>query len=125
MLLTNASAGNSPIHGSGLFAREIIPAGTVIWELTPGFDCEMTPREFDGLDPASREAIRRYVYTDMETGMIVLCQDDARYMNHADRPNTRTVGRQTIALVEIRPGEEMTCNYAEFDAVSAANGFPG
>ena len=124
MLLVNASAGESRIHGRGLFARERIPANTIIWLLTPGIDIEMTSSEFDSLEPAFRDAIRRFVYTELETGKIVLCADEARYMNHADRPNTRTVGRQTIAIADIQPGEEITCNYAEFDArsrVSAAD----
>lgn len=118
MLLVQASAGESRIHGRGLLAREMIHANTVIWMFTPGFDVEMTREQFEALGPDDRDQIRRYVYTEKETGAIILCTDDARYMNHADSPNTRTVGRQTVALVEISPGEELTCNYAEFDARS-------
>ena len=102
-------------------ARELIRAKTVVWVFTPGFDVEMTCEQFDALAPAHRDEIRRYVYTEKETGAIILCADDARYMNHADPPNTRTVGRQTVALVDISPGEEITCNYAEFDVRSCSS----
>jgi SET domain-containing protein len=121
MLLIQASAGESRIHGRGLMSRELIRANTVVWVFTPGFDVEMTCEQFDALAPADRDEIRRYVYTEKETGAIVLCADDARFMNHSDSPNTRTIGRQTIALVDISPGAEITCNYAEFDARSCAS----
>jgi SET domain-containing protein len=116
MLLVNASAGPSRIHGQGLIARELIPAGTVIWMLKPGFDVELTTEQFDELAPFVRQQVGKHVYTDMTTGKIVLCSDDAKYMNHADRPNTQTLGQQTAAITDIRPGEELTCDYAEFDA---------
>ncbi|MBI5757401.1 MAG: SET domain-containing protein-lysine N-methyltransferase, partial [Planctomycetales bacterium] len=38
MLLVNASAGTSGIHGIGLIANEFIPAGTVVWVLKPDLD---------------------------------------------------------------------------------------
>ncbi|MFN0053378.1 MAG: SET domain-containing protein [Planctomycetales bacterium] len=116
MLLVHASAGPSPIHGLGLFAREFIAAQTPIWELTPGFDLEMTREFLDSLSPWTGEQIRRFLYIEIETGKYILCSDDAKYMNHADQPNTCTVGRTTIALCEILPGEELTCDYREFDA---------
>jgi len=118
MLLVNASAGPSRIHGQGLIARELIAADTVIWLLKPGFDVEMTPEQFNELPAVVRQQVGKYVYTDMTTGNIVLCSDDAKYMNHADRPNTRSFGQQTVTSADILPGEELTCDYREFDAAS-------
>ena len=123
MLLVNAAAGISRIHGQGLIARELIPADTVIWVLKPGFDVELTIEQFNELSPFVREQVGRYVYTDMTTGKIVLCSDDAKYMNHSDRPNTRTAGQRTTAIVDIAPGEELTCDYKEFDAGRSRSGF--
>lgn len=118
MLLVDASAGPSDIHGIGLIAREPIAAGALVWELRPGFDLEMSKETLDSLSPWTQEQIRRFVYIDVTSGKYVLCSDDARYMNHADAPNTRTVGRQTFALADIAAGEELTCDYREFDAAS-------
>jgi SET domain-containing protein len=118
MLLVHASAGRSRIHGKGLIARELIPAGTLVWVLRPGFDVEMTKEQFDDLAPHAREQIARYIYTDVVTGNYILCSDDARYMNHSDTPNTRTEGHQTAAISQIEPGQEITCNYYEFDGAT-------
>jgi uncharacterized protein len=118
MLHVNASAGQSPIHGTGLFARTPIAAGTLVWEFAPGFDVEMTKQQIDSLTPWTQEQIRRFVYVDVATGKYILCSDDARFMNKADEPNTRTVGTQTFATRAIGVGEELTCDYAEFDAAT-------
>jgi hypothetical protein len=116
MVLVNASRGKSRIHGKGLIARELIRVGTVVWELQPGFDVVLTRAQFEELNPNSRDQVGRYIYTDVATGNYILCSDDAKYMNHSDTPNTRTEGHQTIAIADIQPGEEITCNYYEFDA---------
>ncbi len=118
MLLVHASAGRSRIHGKGLIARELIPAGTLVWVLRPGFDVEMTKQQFDDLAPYAREQIARYIYTDVATGNYILCSDDAKYMNHSDTPNTRTAGHETVAILQIEPGQEITCNYYEFDGAT-------
>jgi SET domain-containing protein len=118
MILVNASRGNSRIHGKGLIAREPIRIGTIIWVLQPGFDVVLTRAQFEELNANSRDQIGRYIYTDVATGNYILCSDDARFMNHSDTPNTRTEGNQTIAIADIRPGDEITCNYYEFDAAS-------
>jgi len=39
-------------------------------------------------------------------------------MNHSDNPNTRTEGHQTVATCQIEPGQEITCNYYEFDGAT-------
>ncbi len=118
MLLINASAGRSRIHGKGLIARELIPAGTLVWTLKPGFDVELTKGQFEDLAPNARDQVARYIYTDVATGNYILCSDDAKYMNHSDTPNTRTEGHRTVAIADIQPGQEITCNYYEFDAAT-------
>jgi SET domain-containing protein len=118
MLMVHASAGRSRIHGKGLIARELIPAGALVWVLRPGFDVELTKQQFEELAPQSREQVARFIYTDVVTGNYILCSDDAKYMNHSDTPNTRTEGRQTVATSQIEPGQEITCNYYEFDGAT-------
>jgi hypothetical protein len=76
----------------------------------------LTRAQFEELNPNSRDQVGRYIYTDVATGNYILCSDDAKYMNHSDTPNTRTQGHQTIAIADIQSGEEITCNYYEFDA---------
>ena len=61
-----------------------------------------------------------FAYVSTTTGKGVLCADDARFMNHSDRPNTHSGTDErgyvtTIASRDIRAGEEITCDYYEFD----------
>jgi SET domain-containing protein len=118
MILVNASAGPSRIHGTGLIANVPISAGTVIWVLKPGFDLVLTKRELDELSPVAQEQIRNYIYIDVDTGKYVLCSDDAKFMNHSDSPNTSTQAGQTVALCDIEAGTELTGDYREFDAAT-------
>lgn len=118
MLLVNASAGPSRIHGTGLIANEPISAGTVIWVLKPGFDLVLTRRELDELSPVAQEQIRNFIYIDVDTGKCILCSDDARFMNHSDSPNTSTHAGQTVAHCDIEAGTELTGDYREFDAAT-------
>ena len=120
MLLVNASAGTSSIHGTGLIANEFIPAGTVVWILKPGFDLILTKAQLDELPPVVQEQIRRFLYIDIVTGRYILCSDDAKFMNHADSPNTSTRCEQTISIRDIPAGTELTGDYREFDTATRA-----
>ena len=44
-----------------------------------------------------------------------MCIDDARFMNHSADPNTHEKGQSSIASRDIAAGEELTCNYGNFD----------
>lgn len=124
MLLVNASAGKSRIHGTGLIANEAISTGTVIWVFKPGFDMSLTKAQLDGLSPVVQEQIRKYIYIDVVTGMYILCNDDALFMNHSDQPNTSTQGDRTIAVRDIDCGGEITGDYREFDAATRTSRMP-
>lgn len=123
MLLVETELKPSPIHGIGVFTREFIPAGTVVWTFTPGFDLEIEPSEVERLSPPAREQFLKYSYLDVHTGRYVLCFDDSRFFNHCDRPNvmdgaTPETAQASVALRDIFPGEELTCDYRTFDALS-------
>lgn len=45
MLMVNASAQSSTIHGIGLIANERIPKGTVTWKFNPQFDILFDPND--------------------------------------------------------------------------------
>lgn len=125
MLLVDASAGKSQIHGTGLIANRLIPSGTVVWLLKPGFDVILTKAALDELSLVAQEQIRPYVYIDILTGKYILCSDDARFMNHSDTPNTKTEGDRTWAIRDIQVGEELTADYREFDAATRTKAADG
>jgi SET domain-containing protein len=49
-------------------------------------------------------------------GITVLEFDNGRFMNHSDAPNTDFTDPDTgWAIRDIAAGEEITCNYRDFD----------
>lgn len=100
----------NPEVGYGVFAVEPIPCGTVAWILCR-FDMVFTPAEAVGLPAPYRPIIEKYAYTDAE-GNHILCWDHGRYVNHSCDPAMLGVGRGfEIAVRDIAPGDEITCEY--------------
>lgn len=118
MLLVNASAGESKIHGLGLIAREKIVRYTPVWTLDKRFDVMMLIDYYHGLPKHIMEQIDKYTYLCKYTGTYILCSDDAKYMNHSRDPNVYTVETNMFAGRDIEIGEELTCDYREFDVLS-------
>ena len=112
----------SPIAGVGLFAATDLPAGTIVWEYTEGVDWRITPQEFAGFPEPYRSRLHHYVYED-DSGVFVLCGDNAKFMNHADRPNCDDPeGEYTVTNRLVHAGEELTCDYRTFDRESRVRG---
>lgn len=125
MLLIHAHCDRSPIHGLGLFAIAPIPAGTVVWRFTPGFDRTFTREQADQLPEPARRHLGHYGYLDAATGVWVLNGDLSIFMNHSPTPNTGAnalavsstgSATETCALRDIAAGDEITCDYHAFDA---------
>ena len=122
MLLVKTRIGPSVIEGTGLFAAEDIPAGTRTWEFLAGYDVLFTKALIEALPATPRDELQRYVYLNEHSGNYVYCLDNARFMNHSTEPNTRSVyppdGSEgyDVAIRNIKEGEELTCDYCEFDA---------
>ena len=117
MMLVRTYLSNSPIEGVGIYAAEPIKAGDVIWRLEPKFDVFFTQSDIEELPPHMQDFIARYSYPHMtKPGIWVLEFDNGRFMNHSEAPNTDfTHFAQGFAIRDIAAGEEITCNYHEFD----------
>lgn len=105
----------SPIDRIGLFAAEPIPRGTIVWKLDERFDRSYDLRDVPADDTLLQDMLARYGYRTSEAPLVVLCGDDARFMNHSAVANTDEIGEMTIAVRDIAAGEEITCDYAKFD----------
>ena len=120
MLLVKTYLDRSAIHGIGLFAAERLPKGAVLWRHSLDIDLLLTADQIAALHPAARVQIERYSYLDRMLGKFVLCGDDARFFNHSDTPNCHDIpdasGGTTVAARDIDAGEELTSDYASFDA---------
>lgn len=119
MILVKTKIGPSSIHGTGLFAAELIPKGTAVWKFVPVFDHEY-PKDFTALlSPVAQEQFLNYAYISKETGNYILCADDMRFINHSANPNVINIpnGEQEgldIAARDIFVGEELTYDYNVF-----------
>jgi hypothetical protein len=101
--------------GHGVIATELIPRGTIVWVRDP-LDRKLTEEEFQGLFSMYGDALGRYVYVD-SAGLIVLCWDIARYINHSCEPNCMSTGLDDveIAVRDIHPGEQLTNDYGSLN----------
>jgi SET domain-containing protein len=105
----------SPIAGVGLFVAVNLPAGQVIWEFSEGVDWRIAPRELEAFPEPFQSRLRHYLYQE-DSGIYVLCGDNAKYMNHSEDPNCDDAGGEyTVARRPIMAGEELTCDYRLFD----------
>ena len=64
-----------------------------------------------------QDYIARYTYPHLEMpGVVILDSDNGKFMNHSLKPNTDfRIFDKGYALIDIAQGEELTCNYHEFD----------
>jgi SET domain-containing protein len=117
MLLISTYLAPSSIEGIGVFAAEPIARGRLVWSLNPKFDVFVHPHEMEGLPPHMQDYVSRYSYPHLEMpGVVILDSDNGRFMNHSLEPNTDfRIFDKGYALVDIAVGEELTCNYHEFD----------
>lgn len=107
----------SPEIGYGVFATELIPRGTITWTLCR-FDLKFTRADLADLPPAYLPIIDKYAYPD-EEGRYVLCWDHGRYVNHSCDPVMLGVGQNfEIAVRDIAPGEEITCDYGSLNLLT-------
>lgn len=122
MLMVKTYIGPSTIPGAGLglFAAEFIPKGTTTWRFCPNFDLILEEDDLLRLSEPARKQFLNYCYFDKNTKHFILCGDDERFINHSTEPNiTQSKGDETegieIAGRDIEAGEELFCNYFDFD----------
>lgn len=105
----------SRIAGMGLFSATDLEAGTIIWEYTHGVDWKISPEELERFPEPYVSWLRHYLYRD-DSGIYVLCGDNAKFMNHDDDPNCDDSGDvYTVTRRAVEAGEELTCDYRLFD----------
>ena len=100
--------------GRGVVATRPIPKGTLVWTWCE-FDITVSPERRATLSAPYEHIVSRYGSMD-ESGDIVLAWDHARFLNHSCRPNVLDLGRfLSVAVRDINPGDEVTCDYGEFN----------
>jgi len=100
----------APSHGRGVFTREFIPKGALVWIEKPEFLAEMSQEVYLGYE------FNYFVVQESGTGRYVLSLDIARFENHSDDPNIKFDGHDKVyAIRDILPGEELLGNYKDYD----------
>ena len=115
MLRIKTYISESDIHGIGLFADQPVSEGSVIWKFDPPFDVAFSEGALGVLPTPARELTEKYAYYEKTLNQFILCGDDARFMNHSITPNAEERAKVTIALRDIKIGEELTCNYGDYE----------
>ena len=117
MMLVSTYVAPSDVEGVGVFAADAIKKGTLIWKYDPSFDRLVPAAWLTEASPIMQEFLIKYAYPAHDApGQLVIEIDNGRFMNHSERPNTdfRKIV-EGYALRNIAAGEELICNYAEFD----------
>lgn len=104
----------NPIIGSGVFATEFIPKGTLTY-VKDSLEIDLSPAQYVKHAKAMRDVIDKYSYID-ENGHYLISWDNAKYINHNCDPNTISTGYGfEIAIKDIYPGDELTDEYGIFN----------
>lgn len=120
MMLIPSRVAPSQIHGLGIYTAEPISKGQVIWRYVPSVDQFHSFEDIETMPPVAQKFFETYGYPIRSLGQkgYYLDCDNGRYMNHSFTPNAGHNGDndlEYIALRDIVAGEELTCNYAEFE----------
>ena len=112
-----------PEAGLGLFANEDIPKGIVIWKFVKGLDLEFSEEEFSFKNMRCVQTFLN-TYCFKENGRYILCVDNGRFINHSEEfCNTIEQKNKTIANRDIKKGEEIISNYANFSELESDREF--
>jgi uncharacterized protein len=113
MLLIEHFVGPSKIHGLGVFSRQQVRKGTLIWEFNPLIDLKISRGDLLGLPDHTQNWIVGRVEYYPSGDFFVLGADGDQFMNHSDEPNPHSDGLLGFSTQEILEGEEITCRYRQ------------
>ncbi|MFX1308016.1 MAG: hypothetical protein ACFFDG_14510, partial [Promethearchaeota archaeon] len=81
----------SDIHGLGLFAKVLIPKGTIWWHARPQDILIVSKEQFLILDSSQKSKSMKnfihylltYSYYERDTDSLIFCLDNSRFVNHS------------------------------------------
>ena len=120
----------SPLHGLGLFAKRDIPRRTVWWKAKRTNVLLLNRSQYVTLQSSHlNETIGNllsiasiYGYYSAKLDSIIICLDNARFVNHSFEPNSGSPQSgdplSSMTLRDIYAGEEITEDYTNYDICS-------
>mgnify|MGYP001361032842 CR=1 FL=1 len=118
MLLVKTFIAYSANKGIGLFADQLIPKNVKYWKRDEVFDNIFTPFQISSLEVIAVEYIKKHGFLET-SGNWYLCNDNGRFSNHSDNPNSRNLVDEkglvqfSVTTRDILKGEEILCDYKE------------
>ncbi len=126
MYLFPVTVAESAVEGKGVFSVGKIPKGAVVWKYVPKHDRSLSQNEYENLNTKEKEYMEKVAYLSLASHQYIFPpeNDPALYTNHDAKNHSLSVVMDIaispephfIANREIKPGEELTNNYHEFDA---------
>ena len=118
---------SSPLHGLGLFAKRDSPVSTVWWKATRSNVLLLNQRQYSTFIHSENNdtmngllnIAKTYGYYSRKLDSIVVCLDNARFVNHSDEPNSGAPfnGDPLCSMTQrtIYKDEEITEDYSSYD----------
>lgn len=113
MLLVETYIAESPGMGLGVFSKNFIEKGTVIWEFVEGFDIQVHEDGYKTLNSVQKSHVDRYFWKEGE--YYYSSCDYSNFQNHSYTPNSIPLGEKMVAARNIEANEEILVNYQSFD----------
>lgn len=114
MLLVETYLAESEGKGLGLYAKNFIPKGALIWQFVEGFDIKVHKDKYHFLSDVQKAFIDKYFWKD--GGYLYASCDYSNFQNHSDDPNSVGLDDdKMIAARDIYPDEEIVVSYESFD----------
>ena len=104
--------------GLGLFAKEHIPADSIVWKYVDGVDIKFRIDRLKEFNDAQKEYFKKYAWIEKsDAGEEYVCSnaDSSNFINHSNFPNIVNTGIFSVAIRDIEVDEEIFINYNSFD----------
>lgn len=111
LLLIEHYVAPSQIHGLGVFSRNTVSKGALVWIPHPVIDREFAKHDLRDLPRHVVKLIEQHSEYLPDRNIFRLSADGCYFMNHSDQPNLRDEGDRMFANRDIQSGEEITCDY--------------
>ena len=108
----------NPKMGLGLFAKEHIPADSIVWKYVDGVDIKFRIDRLKEFNDAQKEYFKKYAWIEKsDDGEEFMCSnaDLSNFINHSNSPNIVSAGSSSVAIRDIQVDEEIFIDYNSFD----------
>lgn len=117
MFCIKAELKPSSTHGIGVFSKENIKKGTIVWKFEKGLDVKIPIDKIKNLTSGQRYHILKFFWKSGD--FLYSSCDISNYVNHSSEPNTAIKNFEEEneyilieALKDINKGEEITQDYS-------------